>query len=71
MADSTAPSLRITSPTGNVVVPSSSVTVQWTTSDASGVVYNPMRPNSGDGIRVNGSNYTFTELVNGMYGIKV
>lgn len=69
--DMTAPSVKITSPLNGAIVSSSSVTMQWTASDSSGIAYHMVQLDCGSWIRVDGNSYTFDGLSNGKHVVKV
>jgi hypothetical protein len=72
IVDSTAPSLEITSPRNGATVHSNSVAIQWAASDSqSGIAYCMVKLDSGTWIKVDASNYTFSELSNGKHTVKV
>ena len=72
IVDSTVPSLEITSPRNGATVRSSSVAIQWAASDSqSGIAFCMVRFDDGAWVKVDGSNYTFSELFNGKHTAKV
>jgi hypothetical protein len=70
--DVTAPIVKITSPTSGAVVGKSSVTVNWTASDSSGVAYSMVKLDSGSFINVNSARtYTYSGVANGNHTLTV